>query len=529
MLMRFFVSLAILWGLLAASHATAEDAPGILRVFVLAGQSNMQGHAVVDLDDPRDYNGGRGNLNDVLARTSQRFSHLRSGDDWTVRDDVMVRYRTAHGVKRGGLSIGFSGYDGRRHFGPELQFGHVLGDFLDEPVLLIKTAWGGKSLQTDFRPPSAAASRGGQTGPCYLQMLQEVDEALVGIASEFPALATATPEISGFVWQQGWNDMISEPARDEYFANLVDLINDVRAAWKRPNLPVVVGELGNGGNSVDAAMKHFRRQQSRIDAHPPFVGNVLFAPTAAHARPANESPNRGHGHHWFGNAESYLLVGESLGQQMVKLLRQPTLPRVLVLGDSISMGYTPFVQETLQSEALVVRPMIRHAAAENCAGTDKGLQELDRWLSLGGGTWDVIHFNFGLHDLKHVDAGTGKNSNNPQDPQQTPPPEYERQLRDIVARLQQTGARLVFATTTPVPEGGVRPHRDISAPAVYNEIARRVMEENEIAVNDLYKFAVERLPQIQQPVNVHFTPEGSRQLGQQVVRSIRAALNERPD
>ena len=519
-------TVVFLFAALCCQSVWSQESPPTVRVFILAGQSNMQGHAVVDMDHPEHYNAGQGNLNDVMANSDGRFAHLKSNDEWTVRDDVFVRYETGKQLKRGGLSIGYSAYEDGRHFGPELQFGHVIGDHFDEPVLLIKTAWGGKSLHKDFRPPSAVKARGGETGPYFLQMVEEVNAALQQAPEDFPAWKDAHFEITGFVWQQGWNDMGNKEATQEYFANLVDLITDLREIWGTPNLPVVVGELGNGGPQAEGSMKAFRRQQSRIDAHPPFVGNVLFAPTANHARAAERSPNIGHGHHWFGNAESYLLVGDSLGKQMLKLLSQASQPRVLILGDSISIGYTPHVQKSLQQDALIVRPMLTHKAAENCAGTDKGIQEIDRWLSIGGGKWDVIHFNFGLHDLKRTDAQTGRNSNDPKDPYQSSPAEYEIQLGEIVKKLKQSGATLIFATTTPVPLG-VKPHRDPTDPVTYNRVAESIMQANDIQINNLYQFANPILADIQRSANVHFTPAGSARLGEQVAEQIRAALGDR--
>ena len=201
--------------------------------------------------------------------------------------------------------------------------------------------------------------------------------------------------------------------------------------------------------------------------------------------------------------------------------------KVLLLGDSISIGYTPVVQEALRDVAAVVRPM-SGAKAENCAGTTNGAAEVKRWLALEGGGWDVIHFNFGLHDLKRVDADTGKSSNNPQDPRQAEPEAYERQLRAIVAELKKTDARLIFATTTPVPAGRLSPHRDPEDAVRYNAIARKVMEENGVAVNDLHAFALPRLKEIQLPQNVHFTKDGSRLLGEEVARRIREVLDRKP-
>lgn len=203
-------------------------------------------------------------------------------------------------------------------------------------------------------------------------------------------------------------------------------------------------------------------------------------------------------------------------------------PRVLILGDSISIGYTPHVQELMEGEAEVLRPMRPNGNAENCSGTTYGVTEIDRWLEAGGGKWAVIHFNFGLHDLKRVDPASGAASGDPNHPRQAEPEAYERNLRQIVERLKKTGARLVFATTTPVPEGKLSPHRDPEDVERYNEIARRVMEENGVAIDDLYGFALPRLAEIQRPANVHFTDDGSKALAEQVAASIREQLKAGP-
>lgn len=202
-------------------------------------------------------------------------------------------------------------------------------------------------------------------------------------------------------------------------------------------------------------------------------------------------------------------------------------PRVLILGDSISIAYTPIVREMMKEEATIIRPMLDAKRPENCDGTKTGVKELARWLKLEGGGWDVIHFNFGLHDLKRVDAQTGKATNNPQDPRQSEPEAYEKQLRQIVAELKKSGASLIFATTTPVPPGGVRPHRDTTDPDRYNQIALKIMKENGVAINDLYALAQPRLKEIQQPVNVHFNKAGSKLLAEQVVKSIREGVKGR--
>lgn len=213
-----------------------------------------------------------------------------------------------------------------------------------------------------------------------------------------------------------------------------------------------------------------------------------------------------------------------LNDEAQKTAHRTDRRRVLILGDSISIGYTPIVKASMKQNTDVVRPMANRNKAENCAGTTHGVERIDEWLQLGGGNFDVIHFNWGLHDLKHVDAKTKRNSNDPNDPHQADPAEYEKQLREIVGKLKKTGAKLIFATTTPVPEGGVRPFRDPADVEKYNQIARKIMKENNIAVNDLYAAINPKLKQLQRPVNVHFSPAGSKFLAERVVESLEAAL-----
>ena len=143
-------------------------------------------------------------------------------------------------------------------------------------------------------------------------MLAELREALA-------ELKDPKYEITGFVWQQGWNDMCTAPAIPEYAQNLVNLVSDLRNEFNVPNMPVVVGELGNGGLVKDGAMFEFRKAQEEGTK---LLKHALFVKTTDFARPAELSPNVGHGHHWFGNAESYFLIGEALGESMQKLLRE---------------------------------------------------------------------------------------------------------------------------------------------------------------------------------------------------------------
>lgn len=189
-----------------------------------------------------------------------------------------------------------------------------------------------------------------------------------------------------------------------------------------------------------------------------------------------------------------------------------TLPNVLIIGDSISIGYTPFVRELLEGKAMVYRP------DGNCLGTAWGVKNIDQWLI--GRKYDIIHFNFGLHDLKHVDAETGKDSIKPEDPLQSDINTYANNLNSIITKLKATGAKLIFATTTPVPKKPNPPLRDDFQPKRYNKVAKKIMKKQKIAIDDLYNFALPQLKQIQLTNDVHYTKEGYHTLAQQVTSSI---------
>jgi lysophospholipase L1-like esterase len=182
------------------------------------------------------------------------------------------------------------------------------------------------------------------------------------------------------------------------------------------------------------------------------------------------------------------------------------LPRVLLIGDSISMGYTVPVRKLLQGKANI------HRIMENGGPTTNGLAKLNLWL--GDSKWDVIHFNFGLHDLKLITAGQRRLT----------VPEYEKNLENIVTRLKATGAKLVWATTTPVPGPASKLARITEDVPLYNAAAQRVMQKNHIPIDDLYAFALPRLAEIQRPENVHYTDAGYDALAKQVAASIAAEL-----
>ena len=210
----------------------------------------------------------------------------------------------------------------------------------------------------------------------------------------------------------------------------------------------------------------------------------------------------------------------------VPITDDPKLPRVLLIGDSVSIAYTLDVRKDLAGVANIHRP------PANCGSTRTalGYYGLERWLAGENAKWDVIHFNHGLHDLSYRfaddrDKDAQGNYATPHNGghQNVAPEEYRQNLHKIVARLRQTGAKLIFATTTPVPECEAGKYvKDSELP--YNEVARKVMAEEGIVVNDLWDAVKPQLEKLQIPRNVHFHAAGSAALAKQVAQSIRAAL-----
>jgi acyl-CoA thioesterase-1 len=191
---------------------------------------------------------------------------------------------------------------------------------------------------------------------------------------------------------------------------------------------------------------------------------------------------------------------------------EPGLPRVLLIGDSISMGYTLPVRELLRGKANL------HRIPSNAGSTKDGVAKIEAWL--GTGKWDVIHFNWGLHDLKHWKDG----KLDPTGPLVSTLDEYEKNLRDLTKRLKATGAKVIWATTTPVPEGS--DGRAAGEEAKYNEVASRVMKDLGVPTDDLRALCVPKLAEWQRPKNVHFTPEGYAGLAAKVASDIGAALKK---
>jgi alpha-galactosidase len=336
--------------LMSTFSLSAAEKP--VKVFVLAGQSNMEGKAPNTLLD----------YQATDARTKDQFAHLRKDNKWIVRDDVFIKFLE----RKGPLTVGF-GSPGRT--GPELEFGNAMGNHFDEPVLLIKAAWGGHSLFKNFRPPSAGmpsmevlqkeldqaqanvkkknemnkkndplptmADIEKPYGLSYRNMLAEVKDVMENAGTMFPALKDKPLEIAGFVWFQGWNDQYNGYEK-EYEANMAHLIRDVRKEWKLPKLPVVIAAMGqNGSKPATGPMLVIQTAQLAMNDVPEFKGNVktfrcdVLVDKAAEELFPKWRENQDEwkkiggdfGYHYYGSALWFNRIGKAMGDAMVELTK----------------------------------------------------------------------------------------------------------------------------------------------------------------------------------------------------------------
>jgi len=288
----------------------------------------MEGAGQIKADPKR--NEGKGSLEYVVkdAATAKRFAPLVDlAGQWRTRDDVWISYLD----RKGPLTVGY-GARKDETIGPELGFGRVIGDALDEPVLLIKCAWGGKSLAVDFRPPSAGklpyslgekgdaaiAADPAILGKYYRETLALTKAALANIKGLVPG-SDGRHVLAGFAWHQGWNDRINDKFNAEYETNMVGFIRDMRRDLGAPALPFVIAETGMGGlEETHPRALSLMKAQAAVAEHQEFKDNVAFVGTRVFWRTKELSPS-GQNYHWNSNAETYYLIGEAMGEAMKRL------------------------------------------------------------------------------------------------------------------------------------------------------------------------------------------------------------------
>lgn len=281
---------------------------------------------------------------ETIVKTEGKFPHLLNDEgNWTVRQDVMYRgLITATG--NGPLTPGVQG----NTIGPELQFGHIMGYYHDEPVIILKTSQGNRSLGWDFLPPgSERFTHEGVTyagykdtpeswiegqpkkvvnwyaGKQYDDCFQAAQKVLANFATEYPQYKDQGYEIAGFVWWQGHKDGGSALHAGRYEQNLVRLIESLRREFKAPDAPFVIATIGFHGWKMEGNQLTIANAQLAVSGekgkYPQFKGNVKTVETRDFWKDASVSP-RNQDFHYNGNAETYLMVGDSMGRAMVELL-----------------------------------------------------------------------------------------------------------------------------------------------------------------------------------------------------------------
>ena len=324
----------------AAKPAKTCPANGKLKVFILSGQSNMVGFGQLK--------GSPGTMETYVKSNPKAYGHLVDKSSTpVVRNDVWIVNLSYEGKeKTGWLTTGYGASEG--HIGPEYGFGFVVGDYYEDPVLIIKSAWGGRSLYHNFLSPSSAdyptPKKDGDKGFQYAEVLRHVKEITGNPKKYYPGYAGKGYEIVGFGWHQGWNDRINQKAVDVYEKNMVNFVKDIRKDLGIKDLPFVIANTGMGGWNIPPTArykqkveKHMAAQLAPADAkkYPEFKGNVAGVETRGYQRTREQSPSR-QDYHWMRNWETFYLIGKSMGDAMVGLASGQTATRGGVGGTKTS-------------------------------------------------------------------------------------------------------------------------------------------------------------------------------------------------
>jgi alpha-galactosidase len=323
MMIKHWLLLSVLaFPVIAHAAPQPEPANGKLKVFILAGQSNMVGFGQLA--------GRPGTMETYVKGNTKDYGHLidRKGQH-VVRDDVwIVNLSYADRERRGWLTTGYGADE--KHIGPEYGFGFAIGDYYEDPVLLIKCAWGGRSLQKNFLSPGSAdyprPVKDGDTGFQYAEVLRLTREITGNLKKYFPAYTGKGYQLVGFGWHQGWNDRINQQAVDAYEKNMANFVHDIRKDLGIKRLPFVIANTGMGGwdnppRYKAKVEKLMEAQLALSDAkkYPAFKGNVAGVETRDFQRSLEDSPSK-QGYHWNRNWETFYLIGRGMGDAMAGLL-----------------------------------------------------------------------------------------------------------------------------------------------------------------------------------------------------------------
>ncbi|GAA5478291.1 hypothetical protein Hhel01_01789 [Haloferula helveola] len=387
------------------SSASAQQAGASpVRIFIMAGQSNMLGKGkVTGVTTP-------GTLDYTVANDPDgRYQFLQSGGSWVVRDDVWIRDQDP---VTGGLTVGFGG-EAADLIGPELGFGHKIGDFNDSQVLIVKCAWGGKDLDFNFCPPSRrvgepAPVTSSDKGFYYEEILRLVSEATTNLGTYFTDYDGGGYEIAGFCWHQGWNDRINAARSAAYETNMAAFIEDIRTDLATPGLPFVIATTGMDGLDGYGYTQVEQAQLAMADpvAYPAFDGNVAVVDARGTYKGLDfwqtvaNSPND-EGYHWNRNAKTYLHLGLAMGDAM-SLLSPGRCPYRLE-ADGGSGGVTLSWQNGTETptSVRVLRGGVEIAAAAPAdppvfvdAGATLGVNDYELQFTMPGDACDPLTLSF---------------------------------------------------------------------------------------------------------------------------------------
>ena len=558
MFVRIFCVLLLLLG--GVRGEMAEPAKKKLQIFILAGQSNMVGHSyyitiptlltakepevrkLANLVFKKDAKISRAVIEDLIA-TRMKRDELSKGlrkkeikaaaheaaqaeikklqaqvDDkmQNIKDTFVISKQVyitsiADGNKGSGpLTVGYGG--SRDKIGPEFGFGLSMAQKLDAPILIIKTSWGGKSLNYNFRPPSAgpyelnekekagdkAAEIKKNASFNWRMMNEAVHNVLKDLRKHHPAYDAAVGyDVAGFVWFQGFNDQFSDEFRNNYRDNMIHFVKDVRKEYKTANMPFVIGVLGTNMTKEGVDKNAVSVAQREAAAAPEFKGKVASVESYKvydlEARKVYDSGWAKHfaewcvvgsdrPYHYLGSGKFFVRLGDAFANAMIGLIENQKKPatgkiavkngeKIAFLGDSITAagrrpgGYCQLVLAALKDQGIEAKPVFAgisgHKSNQMLARLERDvLKHKPDWMTLSCGVNDVWHGKSG------VDLAS-----------------YKKNIAEIVDKAQAAGVKVILLTSTMIREDQGNDLNQKLLP--YNEFIKVLAKEKKCLLADL--------------------------------------------
>ena len=558
MFVRIFCVLLLLLG--GVHGEMAEPAKKKLQIFILAGQSNMVGHSyyitiptlltakepevrkLANLVFKKDAKISRAVIEDLIA-TRMKRDELSKGlrkkeikaaaheaaqaeikklqaqvddkmqnikDTFVVSEEVYITSIADGNKGSGPLTVGYGG--NRDKIGPEFGFGLSMAQKLDAPILIIKTSWGGKSLNYNFRPPSAgpyelnekekagdkAAEIKKNASLNWRMMNEAVHNVLKDLKKHHPAYDAAVGyDVAGFVWFQGFNDQFSDEFRNNYRDNMIHFVKDVRKEYKTANMPFVIGVLGTNMTKEGVDKNAVSVAQREAAAAPEFKGKVASVESYKvydlEARKVYDSGWAKHfaewcvvgsdrPYHYLGSGKFFVRLGDAFANAMIGLIENRKKPatgeiavkngeKIAFLGDSITAagrrpgGYCQLVLAALKDQGIEAKPVFAgisgHKSNQMLARLERDvLKHKPDWMTLSCGVNDVWHGKSG------VDLAS-----------------YKKNIAEIVDKAQAAGVKVILLTSTMIREDQGNDLNQKLLP--YNEFIKVLAKEKKCLLADL--------------------------------------------